>query len=191
MPIEIEAKMMLPDAAAVEARLAKVGAEALPAIEENNVFFDTPQATLKAADQGLRLRVEKVVANKQQTVIITHKGPRAHGRLKSRRETELTVENARDGAALLRALGYVRVFAFEKQRRQWRLDGCIVALDTLPLLGDFIEIEGPDDDSVMAARKKLALDQRPLITASYISMLRTHLAERGRNDEEVRFARKT
>ncbi len=190
LPIEIEAKMVLPDAPAVEARLAKLGAKPQPAIAETNVFFDTPQATLKAADQGLRLRVEKGIDGDHHAVIITHKGPRAHGRLKSRSETELKVHSARDGAALLRALGYVKVFSFEKRRSQWLLDDCIVALDTLPLLGDFIEIEGPNDEAVMAAREKLELEQRPLITASYISMLKTHLVEKGRNVDEVRFPKK-
>ena len=174
--IEIEAKMRLDDRPAMQQKLRDMGATHLTDIAESNTYFDTPDDKLKTSDQGLRIRVEDQGPRGIRTVI-THKGPRAHGKLKSRSESETIVTSARDAADLLAALGFNPVLSFEKRRQRWELDGCRIELDTMPLLGDFIEIEGPHDDTVMHVRDKLGLAKQPLIKASYIGMLCTHMAE--------------
>lgn len=185
MAVEIEAKMQLADIADLEEKLAEVGAKRGPALFEVNTFFDTPAGSLKTADQGLRIRQERDEATGEQHITITHKGPRAHGKLKQRTETELGVDDARVAASLLTALGFVRVLSFEKRRRRWELDGCRVEIDTLPYLGDFVEIEGPSDEVILAVREKLGLQHLPMIRASYIAMLQTHLAEKRMKVEHV------
>jgi adenylate cyclase class 2 len=177
--------MQLADVTELESKLRDVGAERGPVLAEINTFFDTPTGSLKAGDQGLRVRQERDEKSGKERITITHKGPRAHGKLKQRTETELEVSDARIAAALLSALGFVRVLSFEKRRRRWELDDCHVELDTLPHLGHFVEIEGPDDATIMAVREKLGLSQLPMIRASYIAMLQTHLAERHLKVEHV------
>lgn len=190
MAVEIEAKMRLPDPAAVLARLAELGAEPVAELSETNSYFDTPEGALKASDQGLRTRVEVTNAgskNQKVKTTITHKGPRAMGALKSRFETELDVDNAKDAALLLGALGYHHVLSFEKRRSRHRLNGCIVEIDTLPIIGRFIEIEGPSDQAVLAVREQLGLSGEPVIRSSYIAMLRTHLQETHSEQTMIRF----
>jgi predicted adenylyl cyclase CyaB len=181
MPVEIEAKMRLVDRGVVERRLRDAGAASGPVILETNIFFDTDGGALKSTDQGLRIRVMQVkrgdTSESEMTVVLTHKGPRAHGKLKSREEHELVVKDAAAAEALLGALGYTRVMSFDKRRERWTLDGCTVDLDTLPHLGEFVEIEGPSDTAVLAVRQKLALTDAPLIRASYIAMLDTYVTE--------------
>lgn len=174
--IEIEAKMRIADPAELETRLAACGATRGPVLTEANTFFDTSSGTLKAGDQGLRIRVERSEHDQQETTTITHKGPRAHGRLKSRSETEARVENARDAAELLSALGFYPTLGFEKKRRRWTLDGCHVDIDSLPHIGHFVEIEGPSDKAVLSVRERLGLANAPLIQASYIAILADYLA---------------
>lgn len=174
--IEIEAKMRVDNTATLEARLVEVGARRGPVIRETNTFFDSTRGNLKRTDQGLRIRVE-LTAEGQRTITITHKGPRDPGKLKRRAETELVVNDERTAAELLNALGYSVVLSFEKTRRRWELDGCHVDIDTIPYLGDFVEIEGPDDHIVLAVREKLSLGSSPLIRASYISLLADHLSQ--------------
>lgn len=186
MAIEIEAKMRLADRAAVEARLREVGATRDHDVEETNTFFDTRENALKAGDQGLRIRVERVQGQAER-VVITHKGPRAHGKLKSRSETEVVVDDARAAGELLSALGFLPVLTFEKRRSRYHLDGCRVELDVLPYLGSYCEIEGPDDDTVLAVREKLGLAEAPLIRASYIAMLMTYIREHHLQQRVVRF----
>ncbi len=168
--------MRLEDRGAIEAMLRDIGAKYVCDISETNTYFDTQMDDLKTSDQGLRIRVEDH-GDGGVKAVITHKGPRAHGRLKSRSESEAEVVDAREAADLLSALGYVPVLSFEKKRQRWEMDGCRVELDTMPLLGDFIEIEGPHDDVVMSVREKLGMADKPLIKASYIGMLTTHMKE--------------
>ncbi len=177
MPVEIEAKMKLEDVRGLESRLQELGAMHVVELLEVNTFFDTPRGSLKAADEGLRVRLEKSTDGRHVEATITHKGPRAHGRMKTRDESEVVVADAMAAAQLLTALGYVSVLSFEKRRRRWTLDDCRVEIDTLPYLGGFVEIEGPSEPVVLSVRKKLGLDHLPMISASYISMLVTYLSE--------------
>jgi adenylate cyclase class 2 len=189
MPVEIEAKMRVNDLGRVRDRLKAVGAQPAGSVVESNNFFDTEDRSLLAADQALRLRVKRNVSDGSETYIITFKGPRQHGQLKSREEDELTVSSDRDAIALLRCLGYKRVIAFEKRRESWKLEGCSVELDELPYLGSFVEIEGPGEEEILKVRKVLNLDDEPVVRASYIALLTTHLQERGETQREIRFPR--
>ena len=177
MSVEIEAKMQVADRADLERRLAEAGATRGMTLLEINTFFDTPSGALKTADQGLRLRVERQIGGDYAAAIITHKGPRAHAQLKMRSETEVEVADARGAAALLAALGYHPVMSFEKRRQMWSLADCKIAVDELPHLGHFVEIEGASEGVVYATRDKLGLQTWPLIRSSYISMLSTWCAE--------------
>lgn len=179
MPHEIEAKMKLPDAAELERRLAALGARHRMTVKETNTYFDTPGRSLRASDQGLRIRSEVQVDGPYRSTTITHKGPRTASQVKTRPETELPVEDADKAEQLLTALGFVPVLTFEKLRRRWDFHGCHVDIDTLPVLGDFVEIEGPSEGEVLEGRRRLSLDGLPLITDSYISMLMAYRAARG------------
>ncbi len=186
MPIEIEAKMRLGDLAALEARLEEEGATRLAVIFETNTFFDTRDGAFKSSDQGLRIRIERGEGGDER-VVLTHKGPRAHGRLKSRNETEVVVDSGRSAAELLGALGYLPVLTFEKRRTRYELGGCRVELDELPYLGAFCEIEGPNDETVLAVREKLGLAEAPLVHASYIAMLVSYAREHHLKAKLIRF----
>ncbi len=177
MAIEIEAKMPLKDVAGLIKRLKARKARRGRTVLEVNTFFDTPQQALKAADRGLRLRVEREIGGRRQVATVTHKGPRVHGRLKNRAETEFQVDDADQAAELLAALGYAPFFSFEKRRQYWELNGCQIALDRLPYLGDFVEIEGPSEKRVLATRHRLELVDLPMLTTSYIALLMDYLEE--------------
>ena len=187
MPVEIEAKMKVDDLAVTRARLQAAGAVQAGDYLEQNVFFDTEDRSLLAADEGLRLRVSTNTITGNRICTITFKGPRQHGQLKSRDETETTVGSFPDAAELLECLGYIRILSFEKRRQSWTYQGCKIELDELPYLGCFVEIEGPGDAVVLKVRQELQLADRPLIRASYIAMLMTHLQERGDAKREVSF----
>jgi len=189
MAVEIEIKMRLTNPGALEQRLEALEAEHIHEISEINTYFDTPDHTLKSSDQGLRLRIEQ--SGTSHRAIITHKGPRAHGATKSRAETEVEILDAAAGEGLLRALGYQPVLTFQKQRRSWRLGDCRIELDELPHIGQFIEVEGPSESSVLAMRDRLELTGEPLIQASYIAMLSSYLAEAGSDKRHIMLDEKT
>lgn len=190
MAVEIEAKMRLHHPDQLIARLEELGATLTHQLSETNSYFDSADGSLKSTDQGLRTRVEVANAGTPDETIttrITHKGPRAMGQLKSRVESELDVDNARDAALLLGALGYHHVLSFEKRRIRYLLDGCNVELDELPIIGRFIEIEGSSEDAVIAVREKLGLADEPIIRSSYIAMLKTHQQESHSSETMIKF----
>lgn len=187
MPTELEAKMKVDDFAAVRQRLEESGAKRMGSALETNIFFDTPQRTLLPADKGLRLRRKKDDQSGKEKFTITVKGPQQKGELKNREEAEVRVEDGDDAAGVLRALGYEPMLSFQKKRESWEVDGCKIELDEIPILGRFVEIEGPDERTVMRVREKLQLADRPLITAGYITMLARHLRETNDSRREIRF----
>jgi len=64
---------------------------------------------------------------------------------------------------------------FEKRRHRWRLEDCLVEIDSLPELGDFVEIEGPSESRVYDVRSQLVLDDHPFIQESYASLVVAYL----------------
>ena len=187
MPVEIEAKMAVPDLEPVRARLREVGGEPAGRMLEVNAFFDTEDRSLLASDRGLRLRRNRDRDSGAEEHVITYKGPRQHGALKSREEVELSVTDSDAAVQLFERLGFARTLAFEKRRESWRLGGCKVELDELPHLGCFVEVEGPAEDLVLRVREQLGLADRPIIKSSYIAMLSGYLQERGRATKVVTF----
>jgi adenylate cyclase, class 2 len=188
MPVEIEAKFKVDSFDALRERLRARGATFVGDHLETNMFFDTEDRSLLASDKGLRLRVSRDLSTAVEKYVLTYKGPRQHGTLKSRDENEIVVGNAADAATLLDRLGFSRVLSFEKKRQTWKLDRCTVELDEVPFLGLFLEIEGPGEAAVLKVRDALGLSDSPILKGSYVALLTTYLQERGDDQREITFA---
>ena len=187
MPVEIEAKIKVENFDDVRARLQKAGAGDGTDHFETNTFFDTEDHSLLAADKGLRLRLTRDEQSGAEQHIVTYKGPRRPGPLKSREEVEVSVNDPEQATRLFEQLGFKKLLSFEKRRQSWNLDGCKVELDTVPHLGTFVEIEGAGEQAVMKVRQTLGLSDRPLVKTSYVALLTGHLQERGLPRRDVRF----
>ena len=177
MGLEIEAKMKVDDFDAVRRKLVECGARRAGAVLETNVFFDTPDGSLVKADRGLRLRTSKDVETCLERFVITVKGPAQPGPFKRRDEFEVGVDAADRATDVLRSLGYELDLSFQKRRETWKTSGCTIELDELPILGRFVEIEGPDEASVARMREMLGLTTFESIKTGYITMLTRHLRE--------------
>lgn len=177
MGLEIEAKMKVNDFEPVRESLTRSGATRVGVVLETNAFYDTPTRELLSTDRGLRLRTNRDLASGEQSYVITVKGAQQKSEVKSREEAEVSVEDGQKADDVLRALGFRPTLSFEKRRETWKLGGCKVELDELPILGRFVEIEGPDEATVLRAREQLGLSDLPPIRTGYVSMLARHLQE--------------
>ncbi len=187
MSVEIEAKLRCGDLEGLRERLRKAGAQWVGWVEETNIFFDTEDRSLQAADEGLRLRINRKPADGSQTVVMTWKGPHRYGPLKAREEIEIRVDDADAAVAMVERLGFERTLTFEKRRETWRLADCSIELDELPHLGSFVEIEGPNEQTVLQVQQRLGLAESPHISTPYVAMLETYLREHGIRDRVVAF----
>jgi adenylate cyclase class 2 len=192
---EIELKFPVLDLADLEARLPGLGFHLVTARTfEQNTLYDTPERTLRAAKQILRIR------QYGETWTLTHKRPADPATdsdstrygdpssYKVRIETETRVEDGPTLGAVFARLGYCPVFRYEKFRTEWSystrtIDGPLFAdrdrpgevyavaphghlvIDETPI-GDYAELEGPPAwiDHTLA---QLGVDSASCLTDSY------------------------
>ncbi len=183
MHAEIEAKLKLDSLAQVERMLGECGASFLRETMQMDAYFDTPDREMTRTDKCLRLRRER--AGTRERLILAYKGPKETDDYKKRAEVEVEVSDAAAIEALLGALGYNKALAFNKRRRLWSLHGCEVALDELPLLGSFVEVEGPDSQTIAAVQSMLGLCDIAHTVSSYASLIDARLSELGQDAREV------
>jgi adenylate cyclase class 2 len=175
MCIEIETKLKVGSLSEVEHKLGDLGARFLCEQLQTDYFFDDVNATLTKTDQCLRLR--KQMVEKSENYFLTYKGAKEKSNLKRRQEIESEINDADSVYKLLLALGYEQVLIVEKIRRLWLFCNCEVALDQLPLLGDFVEIEGSNEEIISNVQKSLGLTDLPHISKSYASLLKEQLQQ--------------
>jgi predicted adenylyl cyclase CyaB len=175
MCIEIEAKLKVDSLSEVEDKLGELGAKFLGEQLQTDYLFDDANAALIKSDKCLRLR--KQIVGKSESCFLTYKGAKEKSNFKKRQEIESEINDADSIHKLLLALGYEQVLIVEKIRRLWLFCNCEVALDRLPLLGDFVEIEGPDEENISNVQNSLGLNDLPHISKSYASLLKERLQQ--------------
>ena len=171
MSVEIELKLRVESHGPVRQRLKEVGANFLESVLETNSIYDRPDGSLRKRGCGLRMRSVTPVGEKTNRTTLTFKGPRFATALKSREELETGVNDAAALARMLEGVGFVQVLRYEKRRESWELDGCRIEMDEPARLGLFVEIEGPNERTILAVQRKLRLDQSREVLTSYVGML--------------------
>jgi adenylate cyclase class 2 len=181
---EVELKVRA-DHGPVRSRLDDLGAEAHPAVHQEDTYYDAPHRNFAATDEALRLRRESVRGGESRTYL-TYKGPLVDEASKTRREAETAVVDGSAAAEILSALGFEPAATVEKERRRYALEGYTVTLDAVDGLGEFVEVEteieerteAGSEDGIDAARtgaaavlQDLGLDPAAGIRTSYLGML--------------------
>ncbi len=143
MRYEVEQKFPVPDMAAVQKRLAELGAAVAAWQLEVDLYFAHPAKDFARTDEALRIRTIGT-AN-----YVTYKGPKIDQTTKTREEIELPLpggpQGYADGRRLLEALGFRPVAEIRKRRRKaeiaWQGQKVEVSLDEVDSLGTFVELE--------------------------------------------------
>ena len=179
MPYEVELKFPLDDAERLSALLTDLQAERGSPIEQVDRYFNHPSRDFAQTDEALRIRTMN------DRSLLTYKGPLLDAETKTRLEIELPfgvdAADASQLAELLRNLGFHEVRAVHKTRTPYRLRweerDLELALDDVPGLGLFVEIETlaeePDLDaarqSILRFAAKLGLENSQ--RKSYLQLL--------------------
>jgi adenylate cyclase class 2 len=183
MNIEIEAKLKVDSLELVAAKLAELGAEFRQEQLQTDCHFDDANSILHKTDRCLRLR--RQIADGSERFFLTFKGAKEKSSFKKRQEIEIEITDGDSIRKLFSALGYEKVLVIEKRRQVWHLDNCVIALDQLPLIGSFVEIEGPDEQNIAYVQKNLGLSHLPHVKKSYAALIRDKLHKLGKEEREV------
>jgi adenylate cyclase class 2 len=175
MSEEIELKVAVEGFRAVRRAIRAAGGEHLGTFLQADRFFDTPDRRLRKADCGLRIRTVRVLRGaarrSDSRPMVTFKGPRqGRRRAKVRAEHQTRVDDAELLVRVFAACGLAPVLTIEKRRSSYRLGRCLIELDEVPVIGRFVEIEGPDEDAIEAARGRLHLVGET-ITDPYVDLV--------------------
>ncbi len=193
MPIETEVKFPVATHDRVRRALRRGGAEYLGTVIITDTYLDRPGGMLRKRDQAIRLRQVRTLRRGQAAVDdrpeLTFKGPAGRSkRVKVRREVQTRLDCPHAAMEILEACGLKKNLVIEKRRASYQLGPCRIELDELPLIGRFVEIEGPDEETIHALAGQLRLTGEPN-TDHYINLLRAACRRLGRSCREVTFAR--
>lgn len=138
VPVEFEMKARVPPGL-LDALRARLG---LPlAVERHaDAYYAHPARDFARTDEALR------VSRRGERVELTYKGPKLDARTKARKELTLPVSDAATLEDMLASLGFTRVRVVEKTRAHHHVEGFDVALDDVPGLGAFVELERVMDE---------------------------------------------
>jgi len=164
--VEIEVKIRIDDIKNLGEKILELGAKLeKERFYEENTLYDFPSKTLYKKRQALRLRR----MNKKS--FLTFKGPPQKSRkFKIREEHESEVKNEKQLRKILKSLGFIPVFNYEKYRTVYRKKSLKISLDEMSI-GNFIELEGEREEIVKFANA-LGVSKKEFIKLDYIQLIK-------------------
>ena len=174
---EIEIKFRLRNLEEIRKRLRRLGGKRKETVFERNWVFDFPDQNLWKNGKLLRLREE---TGNSKNVYLTFKNRLKDSRFKVMEEIEIRVSDFAKTSKLLEALGLRKVWEYQKKRENWELWKQKITLDTLPVIGEWMEIEG-DEKGIEKIAKELGFEISQGTNKSY----RELLEEKGKIEDLV------
>ncbi len=195
---EIELKFPVDDANALQSKLPELGFHLdTPRTFEHNTLYDSPERSLRAQRQLLRLRkYGEVWTVTHKRVPGVNEAGAGESKYKVRIETETAVEDGAAMAEVFVRLGYGPVFEYEKYRTEWShpvhvsegsglVTGHLV-VDETPI-GTYAELEGPSE-WIDETLEQLGVDPARCLTDSYGKLFLEWKARTGSSAENLVFA---
>lgn len=164
--VEIEVKIRVDEIKNLAEKILELGAKLeKERFFEENTLFDFPSKTLYKKRQALRLRR----MNKKS--FLTFKGPPKKSRkFKIREEYESEVKNEKQLRKILKSLGFIPVFNYEKHRTVYRKKGLKISLDETSI-GNFVELEG-EREKIVKFANALGVSKKEFIKLDYIQLIK-------------------
>ncbi len=137
---------------------------------EENTLYDLPTQSLFKKRQALRLRTTG------QKAFLTFKGPPEKSRkFKIREEYETEVKNEKQLRKILKSLGFIPVFNYQKHRTIFRRKKLKICLDET-VIGMFMELEG-ERNEIVKFTDALGISKKEFIKLDYIQLIKNKTGE--------------
>lgn len=162
--LEIEVKIKIKNPKELAARIVDLGAQLVrERYFEENTLYDFPDQSLTNKQQAFRLRKIKKKA------YLTFKGsPQKSRQFKIREEYETEVNNANQIKKIIKSLGLVPKFHYDKFRTVFRKKNLNICVDETPV-GNFLELEGEQNHIVKFA-SSLGFSRANFIKKNYVDL---------------------
>ena len=175
--IEVEVKAKINSFKEMETRLEKIGAKKSRKEFQEDIYFASPIVDFAKTDEALRIRTTN------NNTFITYKGPKLNEKAKTRKEVEMTIENAGKAKDIFTEIGFKPVRTVRKNRRYYTYENFEISLDDVEGLKPYMEIEialEDDNDYSEAQDKIFKLFEKLGITdgferTSYMELLENNL----------------
>ena len=180
---EIEVKFAVGSVDDITEKIIQSGAVCIqPKQYERNLRFDDQNGTLSENREVLRLR------DNGGKTILTYKADQASDEnIADREEIETAVEDFDRTRLILERLGYSVFFIYEKYRTVYSLRETFIFADHTPI-GDYIEIEGPDEDTIRETAEELGLNWEARIGKGYRALFIQWKKETGFSGRDMTFS---
>lgn len=164
--VETEVKIRIDDLDSLKEKIINLDARLeKERHSEKNTLFDFSAQTLAQKQQALRLRT----AGKK--TFLTFKGPPEKSRkFKIRKEYETELKNEKQTRNILKSLGLIPVFTYDKFRTVYRKKKLKICLDEMSI-GNFIELEG-ERNEIVKFTNALGISKKEFIKLDYIQLIK-------------------
>jgi len=158
VPLEIEQKYRVSSHESIEMTLLRLEAKRKPLELHRDVYLRHPCRDFAKTGEAFRLRYVN------DDVVVTYKGPKESGEVKTRPEIELPLicSTAPGWMSILETLGFTVADEVHKSRKPFELDvdgiQLTVVCDTVEKIGKFVEIE-----SIVLDRGNVARTQQAIV----------------------------
>jgi len=162
--VEIEVKIKIKDIEETITKIKKLGAhlEKKRRFEEN-ILYDFPSRSLSQGKQALRVR------KTDRKTFLTFKGsPQRSRKFKVRDEYETEVKNEKQLKKILKSIGLIPSFRYQKYRAVFKHKKLKLCLDETSI-GNFLELEGEREQIVRMA-VALGYSKKEFIKKDYVQL---------------------
>lgn len=160
MNTEYEIKILDVDHDKMIKKLESLGAILVGEFEQRRYTYDFKPIE---AHRWIRLRT-----NGKKTTL-TIKDIKAES-IDGTEELEIEVSDFEDTHRILGELGYKEKAYQENKRIQYKLDGVEIDLDLWPMVPEYMEIEGNNEEEVLSTLRKIGIDEDRICTLSVKSV---------------------
>lgn len=139
--IEVEVKAKINSFKQMEEKLNDIGAVKSKTEFQEDIYFQSPIVDFAKTDEALRIRTTN------NNTFITYKGPKLNSEAKTRKEVEMTIENAEKAKDIFEEIGFKEARTVRKHRQYYTYENFEISLDDVEGLEPYMEIEIALDDS--------------------------------------------
>ena len=146
---EIEAQFLDINKNRIRTRLKEIGAilEKPEILMKRTVFYTGEHSFARVRDEG-------------DKIVMTYKNVEDDNSILGTKEVNVEVNDYDSTILFLRGCGLEIKARQETKREIWRVDNVEICIDTWPWIPTFAEIEGPSEESVWNAAKKLGFSKK-------------------------------